>query len=325
MCTEALKNLLNNHDIYLYFGSITSLGHERLTSTIEQHLKLKKMCYLIPVTVGGDPDAGFRIARAMGHYYSDGVKCFIPDICKSAGTLITIGSSELIISNKGELGPLDIQIQNKEELFETSSGLDIIQAIRVLQETIQNSFTEYLVDLRRSGLGTKISAHIASEMATNFVSPITGQIDPTRLGEHQRALSIATEYGKRLNEKFKNTTIADIRKLITTYPTHSFVIDRREASTLFKNVSKPSEDERCLESYIRGIIPDLKSVAGNKDPIVLDLEAILPIEEEGNLPEHKKTATSQDVEETETTSQKTEKSNGGVQNKAKAKRRSSKS
>lgn len=325
MCTEALKNLLNNHDIYLYFGSITSLGHERLTSTIEQHLKLKKMCYLIPVTVGGDPDAGFRIARAMGHYYPSGVKCFIPDICKSAGTLITIGSSELIISNKGELGPLDIQIQNKEELFETSSGLDIIQAIRVLQETVQNSFTEYLIDLRNSGLGTKISAHIASEMATNFVSPITGQIDPTKLGEHQRALTIATEYGKRLNEKFKNTTNDNIRKLITTYPTHSFVIDRREASTLFNNVSAPSDDERCLESYIRGIIPNLKSVAGNKEPIVLDLELMLLAEEEKNVPRHEEPNTLKDVEETKHTSNKTETSNGGVQEKAKPKRGSSKS
>jgi hypothetical protein len=280
MCYNAVNNLLEKYDIYLYFGAITSTGHELLTTTIEQSInELKKEAYLIPVTTGGDPDAGFRIARAMGHYYPQKVKCFIPDICKSAGTLITIGSSELVISNKGELGPLDIQLQNKEELLETSSGLDIMQALRLLQETAKFSFTEYLIDLRKNGLGTKIAAQIASKMVSNIVSPIISQIDPIRLGEHQRALSIATAYGLRLNSKFNNTTPENIEKLITAYPTHSFVIDRKEASKLFKNVSAPSPDENSLELFIRNSFSrDLKELARNKDPIVIDLRKSLTSE-----------------------------------------------
>ena len=275
MCNGTIENILNEFDVYLYFGSIASVGHESLTEIIEKKESLKKIAYFVPITVGGNPDAGFRIARAMGHYYPKGVKCFIPDVCKSAGTLITIGSSEIIISNKGELGPLDIQLQNKEELFETSSGLDIMQAIRVLQEAVQSSFTEYLIDLRQSGLGTKIAAHIASEMASNLVSPITSQIDPVRLGEHQRALSIATAYGFRLNEKFNNTTSSNIERLITAYPTHGFVIDRKEASKLFKHVSPPTYEESCLEVFIRNLIPNLKEVASKKDPIVIDLSEFI--------------------------------------------------
>lgn len=272
---KLLKNFFDSVDAYLYMGTVDFNGHEQLTDLIEKKENLKDIVYFLPVTLGGNPDAGFRISRALGHYYPKGVKCFISDICKSAGTLMAVGASELIISNKGELGPLDIQIQKKEEIFEMSSGLDIIQALRILQDTAQNAFKDYLIDLRVSGLGTKLAAHIASEMATSLVAPIASQIDPAKLGEHQRALRIAAVYGSRLNEKFKNTTPSGIDQLLVGYPTHGFVIDRKEATTLFKRVRAPNTEECQLEDLIRLTVPRLKESASHSNSSVLDLGSLI--------------------------------------------------
>ncbi|MDC5191875.1 hypothetical protein NRA34_18850, partial [Acinetobacter baumannii] len=61
---------------------------------------------------------------------------------------------------------------------------------------------------------------------------------------------IAFEYGRRLAETSQNLKDGALAKLISAYPAHSFVIDRKEAKILFKNVSKPSEDELQLLNWI---------------------------------------------------------------------------
>ncbi len=241
-------------DYILYAGKINFVGYEQLSNLLEEGSckRRKRKGYLILVTNGGLPDAAYRIARALGHHYPEDLRLFVPDVCKSAGTLIAMGANELIISNRGELGPLDIQIQKKEEIFEMSSGLDIVQSLQVLQDQVAIAFREYLLDIRLgSGLGTKFAAQLASEMAANLVGPIASQIDPLRLGEHQRALRVATAYGQRLNEKFKNTEQNHIDKLIAGYPSHSFVIDRKEAADLFFRVREPNTDESKLEANLR--------------------------------------------------------------------------
>lgn len=270
---ESLKEFPEGYEVILYLGEISSEGYEKLTETLEGLSSGYTKAYFVPVTAGGDPNKGYRIGRALGHYFPDDVRFFVPDVCKSAGTLIAMGSKELIISDRGELGPLDIQLAKKEELFEMSSGLDIIQALQVLQDTVKSSFRSFLFDLRvGANLSTKIAAELASEMASNLVKPISSQIDPIKLGEHQRALRIATTYGNRLNQKFKNTKTGSIDRLATGYPTHSFIIDRKEAGELFANVRSPNDIESAFETELRSLMKGLTDFATSK-PIVLSLRA----------------------------------------------------
>ena len=175
----------------------------------------------------------------------------------------------MIVTDRGELGPLDIQIRNKEELAELSSGLDIIESLTALQESLLDSFRRYLTDIKfGSGLGTKLAAGLASEMAGAFVSSISSQIDPIRLGEHQRLLRIAKEYGMKLNQKFKNSSAEKIGKLAYGYPSHDYVIDRREANEIFnlcRNIESP--DEEILDSQVRVFAEELFS---KEKPMVID-------------------------------------------------------
>lgn len=234
-------------DILLYCGDIHRDGYQQVSDALESiQDKNKKIC-LVLITYGGDPDAAYRIAQALNHHY-DAVEILIPDVCKSAGTLVCIGAHKLIFGDRGELGPLDVQLSKPDEIFENMSGLDIIQALNALEDQVLTSFQKYLLNIRGSGrLRTKLAADIATTLVDRFISPITAKIDPTTLGEHQRAIKIALEYGERLNDKTQSLKNGALDKLVIGYPSHGFVIDRKEAKTLFNSVERP--DESTVELY----------------------------------------------------------------------------
>lgn len=219
--------------------------HIALSKRIEQY-KQNKKCTLFLTTYGGDPAAGYRIARCLRHHYMD-VRLAIASKCKSAGTLIAIAANELGIGDLGELGPLDIQVKKATELWENSSGLDIQQALQTVTEHIEITFHRTLANTRNaSGLSTKLCAEFASQVAAAIAAPLFSQIDPVRLGEMQRATRVAYAYGQRLNQYSSNMREDALERLISDYPAHGFVIDRKEAGELFNRVSPLTEPERVF-------------------------------------------------------------------------------
>lgn len=135
---------------------------------------------------------------------------------------------------------MDVQIKKSDELVGRNSGLDILQAVNYLQNQAMNAFRTYVDQLTYEGLSTKAASDMASKLTTGLFSPIFGQIDPMRLAEMQRATDIAYAYGQRLNEKSLNLRAGGLEKLVANYPSHGFVIDRKEARTIFTKVEKPT-------------------------------------------------------------------------------------
>jgi len=237
-------------DAYLYAGPIETFGYDALCEVLESKEKSgKALLYL--VTTGGSPNAGYRIARAICHHYgAENFRVSVPAECKSAGTLICIGAHSLVISDKGELGPLDVQFQKQDEIFEQSSGLDILRGMTYLRQEALDTFKEYLLDINSgSGLSTKTASEIASKLVIGLFEPMFAQIDPIRLGEMNAALEIANEYGNRLLEQSKSLKPGALGKLVHNYPTHGFVIDRAEARKLFHRVAAPTEAESTLAQF----------------------------------------------------------------------------
>lgn len=226
-------------DVISYYGVIDKVGYIKLSEIIEGKIlsdTKSKDVILVLVTPGGDPDAGFRIGRALNHHYEK-VTILIPDICKSAGTLIAVAANELIIGDLGELGPLDIQLRKTDEIGELASTLDIFKSITEIQNRTLDCFRLYVTDIKYgSGIGTKLASEIASNLTKSVISPISAQIDPIKIGEHHRALQIAKQYAYRLNERAGNLRSGALNRLVEGYPCHSFVIDRCEARKLFKRV-----------------------------------------------------------------------------------------
>ncbi len=224
-------------DIITYSGEINRRGYESICDSLQR--KKGEQAILVLSTPGGDPHAGFRIARALQHSYEH-FDALVPRMCKSAGTLVVLGAKKLILDDMSELGPLDIQVKKNDEVIGRNSGLDVLQAVTYLQSNAMAAFRSYLLELAsQAGLSTRVASDIACKLTTGLYEPVFAQIDPMRLAEMQRAMEIAFAYGALLNEKSGNLRTNGLEKLVSGYPAHAFVIDRKEAKTIFIDVEKP--------------------------------------------------------------------------------------
>ncbi|MGB8097085.1 MAG: hypothetical protein WCF17_08015, partial [Terracidiphilus sp.] len=161
---------------------------------------------LILVTEGGDPDAAYRIARCFQSCYEK-FTCVVSGYCKSAGTLITTGANELVVTDAGELGPLDIQMSKKDELWESQSGLTVMAALDALKEKAFSTFEHSFLEIKKRSLNTvtfKTAAEIAVKLSAGLFDPIFQQVDPMHVGEASRAQAIAKHYSMRLAYYGKN-------------------------------------------------------------------------------------------------------------------------
>lgn len=229
--------------------------HHDLTKCIVAQKKNNR-CALFLTTYGGDPHGGYRVARCLRHYY-DNVKVLVPSFCKSAGTMLAIVANELAIGDLGELGPLDIQMTKPTEPSQLGSGLDVMQAMDSCANYAQTVFHNMFRSARKNyRVSAKTAAEFAAAMTSGLLAPLYGQIDPLRLGEMQRAMSITLEYGARLDGHSSNLKEGSLDKLVMAYPAHGFVIDRKEATQLFNKVSAFSDAENAVNQLIWDIVGD---------------------------------------------------------------------
>lgn len=217
--------------------AIDDLGDEKKTN----------VCLVIS-TFGGDADAAYIIARTIKRTYKH-FRLHVHGYCKSAGTLIALGADEIVMTKHGELGPLDVQLLKEDTLGNFGSGLDISKAMKSLSSRAFGIFEEHFLEIMRRSQGsitTKTAFEIASRVTTGLVSPITGQLDPLKFGEIQRAMDIAFEYGHRLG-----ASPYVVHHLIHHYPSHSFVIDFEEATELFPCVRMADELDLAVGGQIQ--------------------------------------------------------------------------
>ncbi len=206
-------------------------------------------CILILTTFGGDPDAAYLMARCLRGGHPNGFRAFIIGRCKSAGTLLALGANEIIMGSRGELGPLDIQVLEKDEPFQHGSGLELFTTLNSLAQHTFTTFETYMLQLIRrseSQISMRTAAKIATELTIGIMAPISQQIDPLQLGRKERALNIGKAYAERLG-----VPAQVVGKLATEYPDHGFVIDFEEAAKLLGgSVRTPNETETKLESVL---------------------------------------------------------------------------
>ena len=242
-------------DVYVYAGALSRANANRF---LDQCHPNHDDALLLLATYGGDADAAYKVAHCLGDRYPQGQIQLMVDVeCKSAGTIVALGAHELIISDRGELGPLDVQVRERDELQESHSGLVPAQTMASLQEQSFQFFERCFLNIYgRSGrqITTRTAAELATSLTVGLLQPIFAQIDPLRLGDIARSMRVANLYGERL--KTQNLKPGALDRLINSYPSHSFVIDRAEAETLFHSVRAPSEQEGALAEYIRPLMVD---------------------------------------------------------------------
>jgi hypothetical protein len=249
----------NNADLIAYFGPVRVPFDNKLLHQIESRIRLRPNVILWLATFGGDPHAAYRISRMLQWHYKtvEGDKqkgkgtftAFVDTICKSAGTIIVLGADRLVLSDYAELGPIELQLPKPDDGLERSSSLTPMQALNALQTSSFDLYRYYFRQLRNNAgwnLTTKTASEIAAKMTIGLMEPIYSQIDPIRLGEIDRFIKVSMQYGAKLNNG--NLKEDAVERLVAGYPSHSFVIDRREAKELFNNVDSPDEKFKELSS-----------------------------------------------------------------------------
>jgi hypothetical protein len=305
---QVIKKVSDHYeaDVILYVGPIERPWDDifigRVKEFKQKHKKPLKNVILLMTTLGGDPHAAYRMARFLQEEYetvvSEGIgppsqekakgsfRLFVDTRCKSAGTILAAGANILMFSAYGELGPVDVQVRKGDEIGERSSVLTHKHAIEALGELALHHYACMFKGLRFAedfeiSFPTKLAAEVAKGISVGLFEPIFAQIDPMRVGEYDRAMRIALEYGKRLGKG--NLKEKALEKLVSSYPAHGFVIDKKEAMELFKNVEEPNEDLIRLGEIARYWWNDDYVTASS--PLVLFLTTEDNLEEENeNVP-----------------------------------------
>src|SRR6185369_5121890 len=105
------------------------------------------------------------------------------------------------------------------------------------------------------------------------------RIDPEEVGARARSMRIADDYGKRLEAKWQNLKPGTLNTLAEKYSSHSFVVDQREAETLFHRVRAAQEPEKglidALSYHARYQIP----VEGTSEVVMYALSPPEPVQE----------------------------------------------
>ena len=86
-------------------------------------------------------------------------------------------------------------------------------------------------------------------MVSTLYGRITDKIDPVVIGEMQRSVDIAIQYGRRLGVPTEL-----INHLVKGYPSHGFVIDFEEAVALFPNCRLISDADSIMLFEIQKIL-----------------------------------------------------------------------
>lgn len=268
--------LAENCDVMIINGDIFQPLQELVVRKIRERNNKKPSLLFILATPGGSADSAYRISRAIQDNYQSAC-AVIAGWCKSAGTLCVIGAKDVVMFDDAELGPLDVQIARRDELGERDSGLVLTEALLNLEQHAFSLFENFLLQIKARSEGSitfKTATEISAQVTNGLFEPIYRQIDPQKIGEAARSLAIAEAYGRRLNLWARNLKGDALHSLTVGYPSHGFVIDRREADELFRRVREPNSHEVAL---INRLGP-LAGIPGS-DPFVTYLNSEEKIDE----------------------------------------------
>jgi Serine dehydrogenase proteinase len=229
---------LRDADVLFYNGPIDSLNTYDAIQACRGRVRRQNVLLML-TTSGGEPDAAFRLARSLQSNYRK-FTILVSGFCKSAGTLIALGAHEIVFGPHGELGPLDVQMSKRDHLLEMQSGLTVNAALTALQVRAYSAFEHFLLqtEIKSGGAITVATAgDFALRLTTGLFAPLYEQVDPFHVGEAARAMGIAQHYGRRLTAGVGNLlSESSLTKLVSFYPSHGYVIDQKEAETIFANV-----------------------------------------------------------------------------------------
>lgn len=210
-------------------------------------------------TGGGHPELAYQIMKFFRRRFKV-VNIIVPLFSKSSATLMCLGADEIYMGEMAELGPIDIQLEDRVEHGAKSfSPLDEFKSFEFLREQALEWMAYYAtITHRRYGTPYKDAVKDSVPLVSSLLRPIFEQIDPVQMGGYRRAIAIAEEYAGRMLALTGNPLAKEIvKQTVWGYPSHDFCIDRDEAGLLGLPVKPlPQEQDEKLSEAIASIEGD---------------------------------------------------------------------
>ena len=223
---------------------------------------------------GGQLTACYMVARLLCRF-TNKWEALVPQIAGSGATLICLGSSNIVMSEISQLGPLDPQVASKkrEKFFATErqSPLEAFEALRYLRELAVASLDALMEVLTDRGLAPQKALETGIAIATDLVKPVLEKIDPYDLGafslDNKLALNYCKEICRPSDSNKKTQRKAYYKSLVEDYPVHEFAIDFAEAQALnLAVIEAPTELDDLFDKF-RPCTPKVKSYVGLVPPL----------------------------------------------------------
>jgi hypothetical protein len=208
---------------------------------------------------GGSVHAAYQV-MTMLRLHAKQIYACVPFWAKSAATLLCIGADKIVLGEHAELGPLDVQIWEEKQpgKGEFHSALDPFKALEQMQSfsvEALSSAMKFIVNDYEMSYDDSLRHAVAFVNVTT--GPLVGRLDPEKIGQYSRELSVATEYGRRLLRRCskwpREKIDAVVDQLVYGYPSHEYVID-------FLEVEDLGFDVELFVPEHRGMVRDLRPV-----------------------------------------------------------------
>lgn len=167
----------------------------------------------------------------------------VPRMAKSAATMLAFGADQIVLGEYGELGPLDVQIQ--EEFGERpESALNEVESVQRLQIDVLTAIDATMMMLLPR-IGKKIETVLpyATEIVTQTMRPVMEKVDTKLYTKRSRQLKEGEDYATRLLRHRYHPAAAGIiaQSFVNNYSDHAYIIDAEEAARIVRGAQDSVE------------------------------------------------------------------------------------
>lgn len=197
---------------------------------------------------GGDAHTAFKLALMLRDAAAT-VRVVVPDVAKSAATLLALAGDEIYMAPGADFGPLDAQMPEEGSLAGAISALNIARAADdVARNAVDIALRGGADVLKLTGLSRADTMDVMFRFSASFSEPLVRQLDPRVVHDAKQMLKVTVQYAERLLNMTGCADAGRIAKaMVENYPTHGFVIDLVEAERLGLP-ARPFRDYEFMES-----------------------------------------------------------------------------
>lgn len=256
--------------VFMFLRGSMQGEHAILTKQLVANRRFSELDIVIN-SGGGAINPAYKIVQILRQHCDQLYAC-VPFFAKSAATLVCVGADKIILDELSELGPLDTQIleEGRGGKAKYVSALNLFKALEQLQ-TLSIETLDIAMKLMTSSSYMDMDECLGH--AIQYVGVTTGplitQLNPEKLGEYSRALSVGEDYGKRLLHRYKGWTMEKcdevMGKLVYSYPSHDYIIDMQELLDL-------GFDAEFFKDDVSEVLPGLYKHLAKSENLLLLVE-----------------------------------------------------